>query len=296
MKKSKFHLFVWIFLAVTCCLASGSLPVTPPSGFESAIDGIRHGAVSSTIVYASTAAGNRGTVKVYTPPGYSTDKKYCVLYLLHGMGGDENDWTIGQTGGSGGGNADWIADNLIASGKIEPSFIIVMPKNNIGKTDMKNMNYQEVIKSFDIWTGDFLTELIPYIESHYPVYTDRTHRALAGLSMGGGQAYNIGLLHLDLFAYIGSFSAAPNTYKNEQLFPDGGMKAGQDLKLLFHSYGKNDDLLWNGLHVHNFCNSHGIKDKWQIIPDAGHELSVWRASLWNFLQMAQDAGWTDKLK
>ena len=158
---------------------------------------------------------------------------------------------------------------------------------------MKNINYPDAIKSYESWTPDFLTELIPYIESHYSVYTDRAHRALAGLSMGGGLAYNIGLTHLDLFTYIGSFSAAPNSYNDEQLFPDGGIKARQDLKLLFHSFGINDSLLWNGLHVHNFCDSHGIKNSWWLIKDAGHDLAVWRASLWNFLQLAQEAGWKD---
>jgi endo-1,4-beta-xylanase len=278
---------------VAANLGAQTLPAAPPSGFEAKAEGIGHGLVSSTMIYPSTVKGNQGTVKVYTPPGYSKDKKYSVLYLLHGLGGDENDWTVGQVGGSGGGDAGQIADKLIAEGKIKPSFIIVMPKNNIGVTDMKNIDFPGAIKSYERWTPDFLTELIPFIESHYPVYTDREHRALAGLSMGGGQVYNIGLTHLDLLAYLGSFSAAPNTYDNEKLFPDGGIKAGRDLKLLFHSYGINDNLIWNGLHVHLFCDSRGIKNYWWLVPGAGHDLAVWRASLWNFLQLAEDAGWTD---
>ncbi len=144
-----------IFFTVTAYLDAQTLPAMPPPGFESEINGIPHGMVSATIIYPSTVAGNQGTVKVYTPPDYSTDKKYCVLYLLHGMGGSENDWTIGQAGGSGGGNANWIADNLIAAGKIKPSFIIVMPKNNIGITDMKNINYPDAIKSYENWTRIF---------------------------------------------------------------------------------------------------------------------------------------------
>lgn len=282
-----------VIFTVTAQLYAQTLPTMPPAGFENEINGIPHGQVSSAIIYPSTVAGNQGTVIIYTPPGYSPKKKYSVLYLLHGMGGSENDWTIGQTGGSGGGNANWIADNLIAAGKIKPSFIIVMPKNNIGITDMKNINFPEVIKSYEQWTPDFLSQLIPYIESRYSVYTDRAHRAIAGLSMGGGLAYNIGLTHLDLFAYIGSFSAAPNTYSNDRLFPDDGVAAKKNLKLLFHSFGLNDDLIWNGLRVRSFCVSHKIKNSWWPVKDAGHDLSVWRASLWNFLQMAQDAGWSD---
>jgi endo-1,4-beta-xylanase len=293
MKNQKIFLLIVIYFVIAIYLNAQTLPSMPPSGFETENNIIPHGYVSSTLIYPSRITNNQGTVKVYTPPGYSKSKKYSVLYLLHGMGGSENDWTIGQVGGSGGGNANYIADNLLASGKIKPSFIIVMPKNNIGITDMKNINFPEVIKSYENWTEDFLTELIPFIESNYSVYKDRSHRAIAGLSLGGGVAYNIGLNHLELFAYIGSFSAAPNTYKDESLFPDGGVKARQDLKLLFHSFGINDNLLWNGLHVHNFCDSHGIKNNWWIIPDAGHELSVWRASLWNFLQLAQNAGWMD---
>jgi endo-1,4-beta-xylanase len=293
MKNKRTLFFLVIFFVITDLLIAQTLPFMPPSGFETETNEILHGMVSSTIIYPSTVEGNQGTVKVYTPPGYSKDKKYSVLYLLHGMGGSENDWTIGQTGGSGGGNANWIADNLIAAGKIKPSFIIVMPKNNIGITDMKNINYPEVIRSYEEWIPDLTTRLIPFIESRYSVYADRAHRAIAGLSMGGGLAYNIGLTNLNLFAYIGSFSAAPNTYNDEQLFPDGGIKAGRDLRLLFHSFGINDGLLSNGLHVHNFCDLHGIKNTWWIIPDAGHDLAVWKASLWNFLQTAQDAGWRD---
>jgi endo-1,4-beta-xylanase len=286
-------LLLCVSSAIAARLCAQTLPLMPSAGFEEYREGIPHGLVSATIYYPSTVAGERGTAKVYTPPGYSPDKRYCVLYLLHGMGGGENDWTIGQAGGYGGGNANWIADGLIAAGKVDPSFIIVMPKNNIGITNTKNADYAEVMDSFERWTPDLITGLIPYIESHYPVYADRAHRAIAGLSMGGGQAYDIGLTHLELFAYIGAFSAAPNTYTDDRLFPDGGAGAKRNLRLLLHSYGSNDSLLWNGLHVRRFCKMHGIKDSWWFIRGAGHDLSVWRASLWNFLQMAQAAGWTD---
>jgi len=135
------------------------------------------------------------------------------LYLLHGIGGSENDWF------EGGGRANVIADNLIAEGKIKP-LIIVTPNTNAAGPGIAD--------GYENFTKDLLNSLIPYIESNYSVYTDREHRAIAGLSMGGGQSFNIGLTNLDKFAYIGPISAAPNTYPNERLFPDGGKLQGRN--------------------------------------------------------------------
>jgi endo-1,4-beta-xylanase len=243
--------------------------------------------------YATKDAGRQGRVKVYTPPGYTPQRKYSVLYLMHGLGGDENDWTSGQRSGTGGGDVNLLADNLIASGAIGPDFIIAMPQNSVGIADMKNIDFPAAVKSFEDWIPDLDSGLIPFIESHYSVYADREHRALAGFSMGGGLAYDIGLARLDLFAYIGAFSAAPNTYPEARLFPDGGEAARRELKLLFHSFGMNDQLLMNGLRVHNYCVAHKVPEVWWLLPRTGHTMSFWKASLWNFLQMARDAGWTE---
>jgi endo-1,4-beta-xylanase len=147
---------------------------------------------------------------------------------------------------------------------------------------------------YENFTDDLINSLIPYIESQYSVYTDRLHRAIAGLSMGGGQSFNIGLTNLDKFSYIGPFSAAPNTYSNEKLFTDGGIAAKNQLKLLFIACGSSDSLLSYSQRVHDYCDSKSISHTYWLIQGGGHDWNVWKPGLWNFLQMACAAGLTDQ--
>ena len=142
-------------------------------------------------------------MNVYTPPGYSADEKYPVLYLLHGIGGDETEWQRFC-------KPDVILDNLIADGKAVP-MIIVMPNGRAQKNDRAEGNVFASAPAFETFEEDLLDDVIPAIESRYSVIADREHRALAGLSMGGGQSLNFGLAHLDTFAWVGGFSSAPNT-------------------------------------------------------------------------------------
>jgi endo-1,4-beta-xylanase len=258
--------------------SAASLPSMPPSGYDQVRGGIQKGQVVN-ISYHSTATNSTRPAKVYLPPGYSTDKRYSVLYLLHGIGGSEGDWFADW-----GGRANIIADNLIAEGKIKP-LIIVTPNTNAAGTGIGD--------GYENFTKDLINCLIPYIESRYPVYTDREHRAIAGLSMGGGQSFNIGLTNLDKFPYIGPISSAPNTYANNRLFPDGGAAAREKLKLLFISCGTNDNLMGFGQRVHEYCSSNNINHIYWLIQGGVHDYNVWKAGLWNFLQLAEEAGLTD---
>jgi enterochelin esterase-like enzyme len=259
------------------CSPSTGLPALPPSDYKQNKSGITHGQVAD-ITYTTTVQGDPGKAKLYTPPGYSTSQKYSYLVLMHGLGGSEKDWT--STG-----SAQYIADNLIAAGKVQPNFLIVMPDNCIP-------SISDGVSSFNSWNPDLLKGLVPYIESHYSVYTDREHRALAGLSMGGGQTYNIGLTNLDQFIYLGPFSPANDTDPTSKLFPDDGAKAKADLKLILQTYGANDSTyLKYGQAVKDYMDSKSIKNVWWVIANEGHSWNVWSYSLWNFLQMAQAAGW-----
>ncbi len=258
--------------------SAASLPSMPPSGYDQVRNGIPRGQVVN-ISYYSTATNSTRPAKIYLPPGYSTDKRYSVLYLLHGIGGSENDWFW-----EGGGRTNIIADNLIAEGKIKP-LIIVTPNTNAAGTGISD--------GYENFTKDLINCLIPYVESRYSVYTDREHRAIAGLSMGGGQSFNIGLTNLDKFAYIGPISSAPNTYSNERLFPDGGAAARQKLKLFLIESGTSDYLLGFGQRVHEYCSANNINHTYWLIPGGGHDFGVWKPGLWNFLQMAEQAGFTD---
>ena len=121
------------------------------------------------------------------------------MYLLHGIGGDEKEWLNG-------GQPQVILDNLYADNKIEP-MIVVMPNGRAMKDDRATGNIMapEKVQAFADFEKDLLNDLIPFIEKKYPVIKDREHRAIAGLSMGGGQSLNFGLGNLDKFAWIGGF-------------------------------------------------------------------------------------------
>ena len=189
-------------------------PVKPGQpGFDVLRDSIAHGKID-TITYKSKTVDTLRRTLIYTPPGYSKKNKYPVLYLLHGIGGDEKEWLNG-------GKPQVILDNLYAQGKIEP-MIVVMPNGRAMKNDRATGNIMapDKVQAFATFEKDLLNDLIPFIEKKYPVFTDREHRAIAGLSMGGGQSLNFGLGNLDKFAWIGGFSSAPNTKTPQELVPD----------------------------------------------------------------------------
>src|SRR5215204_5878593 len=183
------------------------------AGFDVVRSDIPHGEID-TITYTSKTVCTDRRAIIYTPPGYSKKNKYAVLYLLHGIGGDEKEWLNG-------GKPQVILDNLYAEGKIEP-MIVVMPNGRAMKNDRAVGNIFDSVKvqAFATFEKDLLNGLIPYSERKYPVLTDREHRAIAGLSMGGGQSLNFGLGNMELFAWIGGFSSAPNTKLPDELVPD----------------------------------------------------------------------------
>ena len=183
----------------------------PPKGFDTRRDGIDRGKLE-TVEYDSTTVGVKRKAQVYTPPGYSKDQKYPVLYLLHGIGGDENEWTRG-------GAANVILDNLYADKKAVP-MIVVLPNGRASKDLTARDPIPKQSPAFAAFEKDLLNDLIPFIEKTYSVKADRESRALAGLSMGGGQSLNFGLSNLDTFAWVGGFSSAPNTKKVDDLVKD----------------------------------------------------------------------------
>src|SRR5687767_5081325 len=197
----------------------------PPKGFDAKREGIPQGRLEM-VTYESKSVGTTRKMQVYTPPGYSKDRKYPVLYLLHGIGGDETEWPRYA-------KPDVLLDNLIADGKATP-MIVVMPNGRAQADDRARGNVMQSAPAFAKFEDDLLKDVIPAIESRYSVKADREHRALAGLSMGGGQSLNFGLAHLDTFAWVGGFSSAPNTKAPAQLLPDPD-QAKKQLKLLWLS-------------------------------------------------------------
>ena len=247
-----------------------------PPGFDSLRAAIPHGKID-TVTYNSKTVGTKRIALIYTPPGYSKKKRYPVLYLLHGIGGDEKEWLIG-------GHPEIILDNLYSDGKVEP-MIVVMPNGRAMKDDRATGNIFDSIKvaAFATFERDLLNDLIPYIERHYPVYTDQPHRAIAGLSMGGGQSLNFGLGNLEKFAWIGAFSAAPNTKKPEELLPDP-VAAKSKLKLLWISCGASDGLIMFSKRTHDYLVKNNVPHIYYIEPGV-HDFKVWKNGLYMFSQL-----------
>jgi enterochelin esterase-like enzyme len=225
---------------------------------------------------SKTVGKNRRAI-IYIPPAYSKSKKYPVLYLLHGIGGDEKEWLNG-------GHPQVILDNLYAENKIEP-MIVVMPNGRATKDDSAKGNIMapDKVQAFATFEKDLLNDLIPFIEKKYPVLKDREHRAIAGLSMGGGQSLNFGLGNLDQFAWIGGFSSAPNTKPPEQLLPNPE-DARKKLKLLWISCGDNDGLITYSQRTHDYLNANNVPHIYYIEPGV-HDFKVWKNSLFMFSQL-----------
>ena len=151
--------------------------VAAPKGFDVKREGIDYGKVE-TVEYESKTVGNKRKVVIYTPPGYSADTKYPVLYLLHGIGDDERGWSRQ-------GAASVILDNLYAEKKARP-MIVVMPNGRARPDDRPGGDFRGQGPAFEKFEQDLLKDLIPFVEQTYSVQSDREARALAGLSMGAG--------------------------------------------------------------------------------------------------------------
>jgi enterochelin esterase-like enzyme len=247
----------------------------PPADYRTPMHGELQGRVE-TFAYDSGVTGTRRKALVYLPPGYSADRKYPVLYLLHGLGGNEHDWT------------DWIRahvilDNLILAGKAVP-MIVVFPNGRARPDDRspENQFTPDNVAAFAKFEPDLFNFLIPAVEKHYSTLTDAAHRALAGLSMGGGQTFNFGLTHLDTFAWLGAFSAAPNTRDPAELVTDPDSLRSR-LRLLYISCGNKDGLINFSQLVHTYMKTHRVTHTWNV-DDHGHDGETWGSNFYRFAQ------------
>jgi enterochelin esterase-like enzyme len=308
----------------------------PPAGFNVKRDNIPHGELTH-VQYDSKTLGTRRRIRVYTPPGYSASRKYPVLYLLHGLGWNDLEWTEVR-------HAEVVIDNLLADGKIQP-MIMVFPNGDSsmtvaqieaagggpwmgrgtggpgpgagagaragadapaagrgagtgagapggagaaarsGGTGAGGARSGAGGMAMDNWLtpfeNDLIKDIIPFVDSHYSVYSDPAHRALAGLSMGGGQALNIGLAHPETFAYVGGFSSAPDTKAPPDLVPDPAVP--KRLKLLWLACGNKDGLIRISQGVHAYLKEKGVPHVWHVDGNA-HDTTEWQNNLYLFGQ------------
>jgi enterochelin esterase-like enzyme len=285
--RSKFFLGVFLVLLANVTLAQN--PITPPpivlapgdtaafahapEGFNIPKENIPHGK-TDTIEYFSTSVGNKRHMLVYTPPGYSVHKKYPVLFLLHGIGGDEKEWYKYT-------KPDAILDNLYAQHKIV-AMIVVFPNGRAQPDDRPIGNIYAAAPAFEMFGKDLLTDIIPFMEANYPLKKGAKNRAIAGYSMGGGQALNIGLTNLDTFAWIGGFSSAPDTKAPATLIPNP-IETAKKIKLLYLSCGNKDGLIFISQRMHNYLLQNNIPHIWQV-DTGGHNMTVWENDLYLFSQ------------
>jgi enterochelin esterase-like enzyme len=228
--------------------------------------------------YRSGTTGQFRRVYVYTPPGYDADpmRRYPVLYLQHGAGESERGWTAQ-------GRANFILDNLIAAGKAKP-MIIVMENGYASKSGAAPVAGGRGNEAF----GDVvIRDLVPEIDKSYRTQPERLHRAIAGLSMGGGQALNIGLANLDKFASIGSFSGAGARNFDVRTSFEGAFADApafnKRVKLFWIGCGTEDSLMAGSRALHEALETAGIHHVWWEGPGL-HDWQVWRTHLHDFAQ------------
>lgn len=261
------------------------------------IENVPHGQVRQ-VWYHSSVTGTWRDAFVYLPPGYDTSNaRYPVLYLQHGAGEDETGWTRQ-------GKANFILDNLIASGNTKPMILVmadgyatragyVVP-DLTGKPFGSPEMMQVMKERMGAFEDDMTQVLIPFIDKTFRTIPDRDHRAMAGLSMGGMQTFQITFDHLDLFSYIGGFSGAMN------IFEMGNKK--MDLKTAYHgamadpaAFAKRVHLLWLGVgtdepawiktgleNMNTALNEGNVKHVFYESPGTSHEWQTWRRDLKNF--------------
>ena len=259
------------------------------------IKDVPHGDIRSKR-YFSKYTNSWRRLNIYTPPGYDTqtDKKYPVLYIQHGGGEDERGWA--QQG-----KTDIILDNLIAENKASP-MLVVMSNGNVPSQSGARGGYS--LEGMSGFKEELLNNVIPFIESNYRVLTDAQNRALAGLSMGGGQAFFVGLPNTDKFASIGVFStglfggiggagrggrrgrgaAMGGSFNAEEQIPGllSSSKSFNDkLKLFYISVGEQDPRLEPTKTAVATFRENGLKVEFASFPGA-HEWQVWRKSLHDF--------------
>lgn len=269
--------FILLFIALSIFKGHGQdTSKMAPAGFDQLRQGITKGKLDS-ISYPSRTVGTTRKALVYTPPGYKKSKKYPVLYLLHGIGGDQKEWLKGA-------NVPVILDNLYADKKLQP-MIVVMPNGRAMKDDRAVGNIFDSLKvqAFATFEKDLLNDLIPFIEKKYSTLREQENRAIAGLSMGGGQSLNFGLGNLDTFGWVGGFSSAPNTLKPEILIPNPEQTKSK-LKLLWISCGDADGLFHFSKRTHDYLFLKGVPHVYYVEP-GGHDFNVWKNDLYMFSQL-----------
>lgn len=229
--------------------------------------------------YDSALTGETRTHYIYLPPGYDkSSERYPVLYLFHGAGEDETGWSTQ-------GMLRDIMDNMIAAKEAVP-MIIVMER---GTATLVDTTEHKPASMFDFYAFEkvMMEEVVPLVDSKYRTLSDRDHRAISGLSLGGFQAYTIGLDHKDMFAWIGGFSGSGRgpgaAGRSDDLTP----ALNDEVSLLYISIGTDEPAgMYQGIYdLHKLLEERGVNHVYYESPGTGHEWLTWRRSLHQFAGM-----------
>ena len=239
------------------------------------------------IQYDSGVTGTKRHANVILPGGYDESRKYPVLYLLHGIGGDENEWKLAYP--------EIISANLVQEKKA-PEMIIVLVNVRARADDRvpDELFSIEHFQAFDAFREDLTEYLMPYMEAHFPILKGRESTAIAGLSMGGRESLYIGLTRTDRFGYIGAFSPAfgllpytNNSVSEEGLLGEEGLRLSEEhaedtFVMIVH--GTTDTVVWDEpLRYHEAMERNGSNHIFYR-TEGGHDFTVWSNGLYIFLQ------------
>lgn len=285
MKRSIAMKLIPLALMLTACCLAGAAGhaaenYTPTPGFDQRREDVTYGKMIYH-TYHSQTTGRERKCYALLPPRYDAEKTYPVLYLLHGIGGDHNEWL--------GGKPDVVIGNLIAAGKAR-EMIVVIPNVRARANDTANaqdMYTPAHFAAFDNFINDLKNDLMPFIESHYKITPGRENAAIAGLSMGGREALYIGLTLSDTFGYVGAFCPAPGVlpYNVEKgLFEKAAFAPanGEDTFILINA-GQSDGVVgaWPQTYSHTL-RENGVNHLFYV-TDGGHDFTVWKHGLYNFV-------------
>lgn len=260
------------------CLAEED-PYTPAEDFDTRSESVTYGKLTYT-TYDSATTGRQRKCYVLLPAGYTEEKTYPVLYLLHGIGGDHNEWM--------GGKPDVVIGNLIAQGQAK-EMIVVIPNIRARANDSGNpsdMYTPAHFAAFDNFINDLRDDLMPFIAANYSIATGRENTAVAGLSMGGREALYIGLTMPETFGYVGAFCPAPGVlpYNVEKgLFPTEEFKLPEGYEsLILINAGQTDGVVgsWPSTYA-NTLEKNGTGHIFYV-TEGGHDFTVWKHGLYNF--------------
>jgi enterochelin esterase-like enzyme len=257
--------------------------VPGPKTLSWELNDVPHGQLSQHF-YKSAIVGDDRDFRVYTPPGYDAKRKvpYPVLYLFHGITDETSAWTTA-------GRMNVIMDNLVAQGKAKE--MIVVNTLGYGAPEMLAPGAgpyakEALKKNEELFVSSFLQEVMPAIEKLYHVGKDKKYRAVAGLSMGGGQSLDVGLNHPELFSYVGGFSSAVILLDPdyEKAFPKLDDSINKDMKLIWIAIGRDDFLIESNRKYKDWLTSKNIRFTYKE-TEGVHSYNVWRRYLTDFAQL-----------